>query len=57
MMTIILFLFPRLIPSVKAGVYQYVAMRSVFAVVAFIVEMMPSEDSIDARFRNPTDFR
>jgi hypothetical protein len=38
-------------------VYQYVAMRSVFAVVAFIVEMMPSEDSIDARFRNPTDFR
>ena len=37
--------------------YQYAAVRLVFAVGALIVQMAPSGSSIDARFQDPTDFR
>ena len=44
----------KLIPSVKAGIWQYVAVRVVFAVLVFVVEVTSSD--LEGRFENPSNF-
>ena len=51
----------KLIPSVKAGVFQYIAVRVVFAVAGVVVpatdNTVSGRNNVNGRFTNPTGFK